>query len=203
MNIFVIGLPKSGRTTMAKALSEKEGTFYIDASSWIKHTFRDIKDDEPVPTYQDELFNYLSDRLKVNPDVYVDNVDQAIDSVYLHYDDDKTFVIDGINSPHDLVKLFNYNTDYIIFVNRTDNDTEYKDHESIGVSVIRDYCYWMSSANLLPKNRWIEYNFKMPGEESEHVKVLGSKNSVFIVKSIKRAISHFKELLILNRQDPQ
>lgn len=201
MKIFIIGLPKSGRTTMAKALSEKEGSHYIDASSWVKHTFRDIKDNEPAPTYQDEFHSYLSDRLKINPDLYVDNVKQSIQSSLLKAPisslyEEQTFIIDGLNSPHDLVKLFNYNEDYMVFVNRTDNDAEYRDHESIGVSVIRDYCYWMSSAGLLPKSRWIEYNFKMPGEESDHVKILGSKNSVFIVKSINRAISHFKSIMI-------
>lgn len=199
MNIFIIGLPNSGRTTMAKALLD-ENTAYVDASLWVKHTFRERKENEPISTYQDEFFNYLSNRLKINPDLYYNNVIDAVKSIQTESFDN--IIIDGINSPHDLVKLFNYNEDYIVFMNRTDNDTEFKDHENIGVSVIRDYCYWMSSINLLPKSRWIEYNFKLMGDDSDQVKILGSKNSVFIVKTLKRAISHFKET-ILNRQDPQ
>jgi hypothetical protein len=69
------------------------------------------------------------------------------------------------------------------------------DHENIGVSVIRDYCFWLSSASLINKSNWLEYNFRIPGEDSEFIKNLGSKNSVFIVKSIKKAISHLKEKL--------
>ncbi|MGH7239415.1 MAG: hypothetical protein ACREHG_05025, partial [Candidatus Saccharimonadales bacterium] len=75
------------------------------------------------------------------------------------------------------------------------NEREYKDHENIGTSVIRDYCFWMSVAGLLNKERWLEYNFRIPGENSDHIKVMGAQNSVFIVKSIAKVISHLTERL--------
>jgi hypothetical protein len=105
------------------------------------------------------------------------------------------FVIDGIISPKDFSALFDYREDTIVFLNRTDNDHEYRDHENIGISVIRDYCFWMSSAGVVNKTKWLEYNFKIPGEDSDFVKAMGAQNSVFIVKSIKKVISHLIERL--------
>jgi adenylate kinase family enzyme len=193
MKIFIVGLPQSGRTTVAKSLAQEEGRKYIDASSWLRCTFREPNPGEHPQQYQDEYYQYLTQRMKVNPDFVVNNIQ---DMIKVHNKDGKfNFVIDGISSPRDLVTLFNYNTDYVIFLNRTDNNSEHKDQENIGVSVMRDYCFWMSSAGLLPKERWLEYNFKIPGEDSDFVKTLGSKNSVFIVKSIERVISHLKEKL--------
>ena len=80
-------------------------------------------------------------------------------------------------------------------MNRVDNESDFKDHENIGVSVIRDYCFWMSSAGLIKKTHWLEYNFRVNDDKSDFVKAMGARNSVFIVKSIRRAISHLTESL--------
>jgi hypothetical protein len=109
--------------------------------------------------------------------------------------EDAVFVIDGVATPRDFTNLFDYKQDIVVFLNRVGFESECRDHETIGVSVIRDYCTWMSSAGLLDKGRWLEYNFKIPGEESDHVKVMGAHNSVFIVKSINKVISHLTERL--------
>lgn len=192
MKIFIIGLPQSGRTTVAKSLCQEGGsTKYIDASSWLQCTFREPAPGEHPQQYQDEYYQYLNDRMKVNPHFIVDNIR---DLMKVH-SKASNFVIDGITSPHDFINLFNYNEDIVVFLNRTDNNSEHKDQENIGVSVMRDYCFWMSSAGLLSKDRWLEYNFKIPGEDSDFIKTLGSKNSVFIVKSIHRVISHLQEKL--------
>ena len=61
MKVFIIGLPNSGRTTVAKALAQKEGAHYIDASSWLEATFRQPDKDEPEQKFQDEYFQYLSE----------------------------------------------------------------------------------------------------------------------------------------------
>ena len=107
--------------------------------------------------------------------------------------EDAVFVIDGISSPQRLHHLFDYQKDIVVFLNRTDNTHEYRDHENIGTSVIRDYCFWMSAASLISKHKWLEYNFRIPGEYSTHIKVMGAQNSVFIVKSIAQVISHLRE----------
>lgn len=197
MKIFVVGMPQSGRTTVAKALCQAPNYQYIDATSWAKSTFRGPKEGEHPQQHDDELHQWYTNRMRLNPQMIVDNVIESMNAYNsIKGLPESDFVIDGIMSPRDLSALFDYNEDVIIFLNRTGNSAEFKDYENIGVSVMRDYCFWLSSANLLPKERWFEYNFSIPGEDSDWVKSLGHKNSVFIVKSINKVISHLKEQLI-------
>lgn len=193
MKIFVVGMPQSGRTTVALALAKEIQYRYIDATSWVKATFRPQRDGEHPQQYADDLHTWYLARMANNPDTIVDHINDSIEA----YDNSSFhYVIDGISSPRDLIRLFEPNKDFIVFLNRTNNEVDAKDYENIGVSVMRDYCFWLSSANNLDKNNWFEYNFAIPGEESDWSKALGHKNSVFIVKSINKVISHLKERLV-------
>ena len=194
MKVFIIGMPGSGRTTVAKAICQSKDWRHIHATSWAKSSFREQKLGESIQLYNDEYHYWLTNRLKNNPYMIIDNIYENIDA----YDSmGKNFVIDGVFSPKDFTHSFDYNQDVVFFLNRINNETDYKDYENIGVSVMKDYCFWLSSADLLPKQRWLEYNFQIPGEDSPFVKELGSKNSVFIVKSLNIAIEHIKEKLSL------
>lgn len=186
MKIFIIGLPRSGRTTIARALSAHFTAPHIDAMSWIRDTFRKQEAGEHIHHYEDDYDRFLSIKRTVNANFISNHVH---DLLKIH-EQEKIVVIDGVASPKDFSELFDYRYDVVVFLNRTDGDFEFRDHENIGISVIRDYCFWMSSASLLARHKWIEYNFKIPGEESDFVKELGSKNSVFIVRSIGKAIAH-------------
>jgi hypothetical protein len=187
MKIFVVGLPRSGRSTVAKALMEAHGYRYIDAMSWVRSSFRKSEPGEHPHQYEDAYQLHLA-QLRLDDPWFV--TDYIVEEIHSRTE---IFVIDGLTSPKDFVELFDYQRDIVVFLNRTDNEHEYRDHENIGVSVIRDYCFWMSAAGLLRKERWLEYNFKIPGEASDHIKVMGAQNSVFIVKSITRVISHLIE----------
>src|SRR5574338_737576 len=132
MKVFIIGLPQSGRTTISKALCQDEHRKYIDASSWLKCTFREQKPGEHPQQYQDEYYNYLNERMRVNPFFIMDHIMDHLDMYDKKY---SQFIIDGIASPKDFVHLFDCNSDYVIFLNRTDNAAEHKDQENIGVSV--------------------------------------------------------------------
>jgi len=198
MKVFIVGMPQSGRTTVAKALSQLNGYCYVDAASWIRSSFREKKDKELQQHYQDEYHSWLLKRLKNTPNMIVDNVNNSISS----YIEGENFIIDGIFSPQDFVSLFDFKKDIVVFLNRTNNQSEYKDYENIGVSVLRDYCFWLSSAELLDKDNWYEYNFNIPGTASNEVKTLGHKNSVFIVKSIAGVINHLQNRLV-NLRAPQ
>lgn len=203
MKIFIIGIPYSGRTTVAKAVLQDEKHQYIDASSWVKNTFRDQEPGEHIQKYLESYHEYLTKRIQANPLFAVNNVLDTIAA----YNNTSVFIIDGINNPKDFIHLFDVNKDIVVFLNRTDNSEEFKDSESIAVSVIRDYCYWMSTAGLLSKDRWLEYNFKIPGEGAEVnlIKKMGTKNSVFISRSINNTITHLKKSLkeLINPQDHQ
>lgn len=182
MKIFVMGLPKSGRTTIAKSLSDMDNFFYVDALIPAKRLFADKF---PKGTLRDDDYhNLLIDTIKVN-NFYIDIV-SGMAAAY----PDEIPVIDGIFSPKDFSYLFDPVNDIVIFLNRLDNETEFKDYEDISLSVSRDYCFWLSSTGVIDKDRWLEYNFKMTGEYSAKIRTLGSKNTVFIVKTIERLTEH-------------
>jgi len=193
MKVFICGLPVSGRTTVAKAITDHFGGRYIDATVWLKATFRERKSGEHSDQYADEYDRFLSIRRMVNPWLVVDHVRQLLKV----HQQDKMFIIDGIVSPKDFSELFDYRQDVVIFLNRNGAEEEphIRDHENIGISVIRDYCFWLSSASLLKRSGWLEYNFKIPGEDIDFIKELGSKNSVFIVRSINKVIQHAIEAI--------
>lgn len=190
MRIFLIGTPRSGRSTVANALID-QGFQYLHATSWLRSLFRNQEPNEHLQQYEDAYCEFVSERLLNNPNLIVDNLKAAMKS---HSSD--SFVIDGLSSPRDFAHLFDYRTDVVVFLNRLDNDHEHlQDRDNIALSCTRDYCFWLSSAGLLPRSRWLEFNFRMIEDNSDYLKTLGSKNSVFIVKSIRQVITHLRELL--------
>jgi len=188
MKVFIMGLPESGRTTIAEAICDQPGYLYVDATASIKKVFADNFPEEKISS--SAYHDFVIDTIRENPSIYSD----ALSGIIKAYPEN-TIVIDGIFSPKDLSALFDYNQDVIVFLNRIENEVECEDYESISVSVSRDYCFWLSSAGLLPREKWLEYNFKIPGVDSDRVKILGSKNSVYIIKSIDRVTLHLKEML--------
>lgn len=187
MKVFLLGLPSSGCSTIAKILSEEWGAHYIHSFEWLQKTFRD-KGEESHEDYRLELFNYVSQRLKVKPYLIVDNVFDIID-----VSPKEIFIIDGINSPKDFMHLFDYNNDVVIFLNRNNGPDYVEGFDQIGINVMRDFCLFLASRNLLDKERWLEFNFPIPGnKEDDFVKHLGQKNSVTITRSIDKTIEILK-----------
>jgi len=189
MNVFICGLPKAGKTTVAQQLTKCDFSpqgldwFYINPVDWLKNTFRVPASKEEKAHFNEAYHSYVLNRFKNNPNVIIDNLCDSVNCIK-QLDGEYNWIIDGIFSPRDFCALFNYNEDIVVFLNRTDGEIDAYDYETIGISVMRDYCFWLSSANMLPKTRWLEFNFKVSAERSDSVKVLGSKNTVFIVKSI-------------------
>lgn len=188
MRVFIVGLPESGYDIFSKALFQELGIPYIDACVWVKHLFRDKKNDEHEQQYQEAFDDFLTEKLKIDPDLYLNHITSSL-QIY----QDKA-IISGIYSPREFAKLFDYTKDIVVFLNRTDMDSV-KEEYSIGISVIRDYCYYLASSKLLSKDKWIEINYKFHGEESDFVKSLGSKNSMFLVKNIKKGVEVLISLL--------
>jgi adenylate kinase family enzyme len=188
MKVFILGLSQCGRTTVAKALASAPDALYISSDFWVKTAFENTGSlPEDPEEYDREFTEYLTGGLKKNHNLITDGVETNI-SMHHEYSHKNKYIIDGISSPRDFMKLFDYNEDVAIFLNRTDNPSETTDHDGIGQNVIRDYCLWLATMGLLPKDRWTEYNYRMPGEESEFVKELSSRNLVTITKNINKAI---------------
>lgn len=191
MNIFVVGLPKSGRTTFAKSLAEQLGFVYIDIISWVFHTFRDKNNDETARQYQDARADYILERLRKDPSLLYRNIMDAMSC-----QSSTNFIIDGCLNPKDFTTIFNYNEDFVVFLNRLDNESEYKDYENIALSTIKDYCYWLSSAKLISREKWLEFNFPMAGNDTSGlVKELGNHNKVLICKSFQSVLNYVVKLL--------
>lgn len=186
MKVFIIGLPKSGKTTVSTSICASHNFPYLDYDkSLVK--FRDPFPSEKESQYAENHTQFFLENLKNNPNQYLDQ--------FINYSKFNNLVVDGVSSPRDFVHLFDYNSDIVVFLNRTDTES-FKDFENVSVSVIKDYCYWLSSSGLLAKNKWLEYNFKIPGIESDStIKKLGNKNTVFIAKSIGNVINHLKDYL--------
>lgn len=194
MKIIIIGLPKSGRTTVAKALSHQPSSHCISGFEWIKGTFRNQGAIETNEDYEKELHLFVKDRLKIKPYLFVDNIYDVMDAS--HIEKYEKFIIDGLNSPRDFINLFDYNNDVIIFLNRTDTPDFIESYDQLAINVIRDYCLWLGTMDLLPKERWLEFNFSIPGDsQSDFSKKLGQKNTVIITKSIDKTIAMIKDLL--------
>ena len=193
MKILVVGMPKSGRTTVAKAIANDSNNQYLDAVSWAKSSFREPKEGEKPQQYDDEYHQWLINIIKKHPDMCIEMISsQMMGLSHLS----NNFVIDGIFSPRDFIKLFDINKDIVIFLNRTnDSEIEYKDYENIGIPVMRDFCFWLASAELLDKKRWLEFNFAIPGDKSDALRTLGHKNSVYLVKNINKVIQIIKDLI--------
>lgn len=191
MKTFILGLPNSGRTTVAQSLTEDKITYYVSAVDWMRSTFRKHNPKETDQDYDAAFQEYYIARMKLNPRLCIDNVLDIIDT----NNTSEHFVIDGILNPKDFIHLFDYNEDVVVFLNRTDNMSNGKDYESVSINVMRDYCVWLATMGFLPKDRWVEYNYKIPGEESDFIKTLGARNSVIITKSITRAIKDLRDKL--------
>lgn len=192
--LFIIGLPNSGRTTIAKSICNKFKHYhYISYNNWVKSLFRDIDNNEHIQKYQEAFNDFKVNLFKSNPAICIDVIRDLIDSNKSN--NDNTYVIDGVFSPKDFAVLFDFNKDTVVFLNRTDNEADSPDVDNIGISVMRDYCFWMSSAGFLNKERWIEYNYKFSHDDNDYIKSLGSKNSVYLVKSVNKVISHLTSIL--------
>jgi hypothetical protein len=192
MKVFILGRPQSGRSSVANALCQNTKYCYVDGSDWVKRTFRSKREGEHPEHYHDAYHEYVANKLQKDNNLCLRNIEETI----LNNISDN-YIIDGIIVPRDFIYLFNPAQDFVVFLNRNDDeDLPTKDYEKIGVSVMRDYCFWLSAASLLEKNKWYEYNFKMKGGDPERFKVMGSKNSVFIVGSLDKVTEHLKNALL-------
>lgn len=192
MKIFVLGLSNSKKTDFCKALYDECNLDinYIHMTDWVKSTFRAIKPNESEQDYELDFIKYLLFRLNINSNLLLNN---ALD--ILKVNEKNISIIEGFFSPKDFISLFDYKNDIVVFLNRVDNTKSFSPEEYLSFGIIKDYCYWLSLNNLLPKDKWIEYNFKIPGEIIDSPKILVNKNTICLARSLETAIVHFKNVL--------
>lgn len=186
MKVFIMGLPGSGKTTVSKSICENLGAVHLDPASWMKYIFRNQDKKETNQEYIDLYFEDLNKKL-IND---VDLVSRLITDIIKAHPavNDNPIVIDGLSSPRDFIQLFDYSKDLVVFLNRIDNEAEYRNVQNISISVMKDYCLWLASSNLLNKEKWIEVNFQMD-DDKDYIKCLSRKNTLIMVRNIKSVIA--------------
>lgn len=182
MKVFIIGFKNSGRTTIAKELASYMNFSYVDAC--VTSMFRPILPNESQENYSQFIDEATANILKLDKNVVLTLLKNK-----------NNIIVDGIQSPIDIINCFDYNQDYIVFCNRTDYEPEFLDKAKIGIALIKDYCYWLSSLNLISAERWIECNYKLPGPENVEVKKLNNKNSIYITKNMVNTIELLKKII--------
>jgi hypothetical protein len=176
MKVFLLGNPQSGKTTIGKTL-DLPGFRHLHISDFLHQTDCD----------EEELHSSILKTLKSNPDRF-------INQYKLHtHDFINDFIVEGLISPKDFVTLFDENKDIVVFLNRIDHSPNTKDYQNISLAIMRDYCFWMSSANLLEKKRWIEFNYKMSENDPSYMKTMGFKNTVYSVKGINAVVAKLRD----------
>jgi len=148
MKIFVIGFSQSGKSTLAKALSETFDAVHISASNWTKQFEINKSDLE----YRAKVTNASREALSKDHLISV----QAIRTEVL--ESKKAIkIIEGIRNPFDFTHLFDIKNDYVIFLFPC--DVVASDSFDGGVKVIQDTALWMLANNMIQIERiFIERN---------------------------------------------
>lgn len=196
MNIFIIGVVESYREVIAQDLSDDDRFYHISISNWLENSFRSRRTNERKEDYEQEYLDYYLSRVKLDSEFcsnFIFDTQKAIKK--------DNCIITGIMNPADFTSSFSTNKDVVVFLNRQDSDPP-SSHDGVAINVIRDYCLYLALLGRLPRERYIEYNYKVSGEESDHVKQTGKYNSVFIVKSFKKLINHLRDEIcnLLNQE---
>jgi len=190
MKIFILGLSKSGKTTVSKALCSQSNINCVSPFDWFKNSFRCKSLNESDIDYQKDFQNYLTNSLKKEPTLFSNYIESCC-----FWNEEKISIIDGMLDPKNFIDVFDWNTDMLVVLNRLDNNSD-NDYDHISLNVIRDYCFWLSNSGLMPKDRWQEFNFKFNGLNSEHFKKIGAKNTLWIVHNIEKVIEILKQSII-------
>lgn len=149
MKIFIIGISKTGKSTLSTYLSNKYNLEHIQSSLSIRNSFEYKESDfnnkqefiEAITQYSIELNqkvpNFISTYIKNN------------------YDLTKNVIIEGIRNPNNFFDLFNINEDKVIFLDYLNNEVKQTKFED-GIDVIKNYLNWNLELNIIPQNR-IQY----------------------------------------------
>lgn len=146
MNIFILGVSQTGKSTTSKYLSEKYNLTHIQASIMVRNTFKFKESDfktkqefiEAITKYSIEL-----NRVSPNPvsDYIIDNY--ILDNV----------IIEGIRNPNNFHKLFNIKEDIVIYLDYLNNPVSKTSFEK-GLDNIIGYLEWNCEMGILPKERF-------------------------------------------------
>lgn len=149
MKIFIIGISKTGKSTLSTYLSNKYNLEHIKSSLSIRNSFE----------YKESDFNNKQDFINAITEYSIE-LNQKVPnfiSTYIknNYDLTKNVIIEGIRNPNNFFDLFNINEDKVIFLDYLNNEVKQTKFEN-GIDVIKHYLNWNLELNIIPQNR-IQY----------------------------------------------
>lgn len=149
MKIFIIGISKTGKSTLSIYLSNKYNLEHIQSSLSIRNSFE----------YKESDFNNKQDFINAITQYSIE-LNQKVPnfiSTYIknNYDLTKNIIIEGIRNPNNFFDLFNINEDKVIFLDYLNNEVKQTKFEN-GINIIKDYLNWNLELNIIQKNR-IQY----------------------------------------------
>jgi hypothetical protein len=148
-NIYILGTSRSGKTPVAKMLTDKLGMQWIGGSEWVREEYK-----EKHATRKEfiaGITKYSVERLREEPDVCVKYITSK-------YDLSQPSVIDGERNPYDFIQLFNPTKDKVVYLDFVNNFLEPTIFED-GIKVIDKYLRWNIDNGLMDEGQYKRYEF--------------------------------------------
>lgn len=153
MSIFVLGMTKTGKTTLAYQLPKYTGYARAGGSAWVKARYAPPPGVEMgSPEYLQGITAYSCEALRANPNA-------CVDYIRAHHDVDEGYlIIEGLRNPRDFTLLFRPERDRVILLNYPENPIVPTDFERHGVRAIRDTLEWMVTTGMMDPARILKIN---------------------------------------------
>lgn len=153
MKIFVIGGNKTGKTTFASTLARELRLQHIQGSEWVKKTMSGL--DTNHPNYREIITKKAIELLQIMPLACVQHIRDT-------YDLNKDSVIEGLRNPNDFHNLFDWRSDYVVFLSLPKSFTRLDDKfTSAGIKAIEAGTEFMIQSGLLTKDRITRFKFRV------------------------------------------
>lgn len=160
MKIFVIGQSNSGKTSFSKKLAEALGAVHIPISEWVRSRFPEFNDGVKSDERVEIMTKFSINALKRDPAV-------AVNFLRHKHDLSKPCAIEGIRNPSDFMQLFDYTSDFVIFIENKNNHIKFTGFER-GVHIIESYLGYLLSNGLMDDSkgkRFSKYSWDCFSEE--------------------------------------
>lgn len=146
MKIFIIGTTNSGKSTLAKYISNILNAPIISAGAWMKKNYYQAVE-ETKENYTKMLTRTSMGFLQKNPNFFLEKIqDEVQKNIY-----SSVIIIEGIRNPRDFIHLFNPNEDVVILVNSVINEIkEYPEFEIKGLEIIDELIKYFKLISEIP-----------------------------------------------------
>lgn len=148
--LFVLGRSGAGKTPVAKLVAERLGVPHIGASDWVRRNFSVLAADASESERQAQIkamTDFSTVALKENPNA-------CLDVLWGENNKKSSCVVEGMRNPFDLIKSFDSREDFILILDRQDNNLLSTTFES-GLDVIDAAIAWLITNGIATPDQLI------------------------------------------------